>query len=122
MTFSLAVLAPPALLPGIACLALGFAQPGRIGRSPLALIELLALVAVALAGGTMAALAIGGATTLTPRGRRPRPAAAGLPARPDQRDDAAPRQLRRLDRGALCARPTLMAKPRHGVFTAWLCD
>jgi len=63
MPFSLAVLAPPALL--LIAAALGFAQPGRIGRSPLALIELLALIAVAMAGGTMAALAFGGATTLT---------------------------------------------------------
>ena len=57
------VIAPPVLL--LIAAALGFAQPGRIGRSALALIELLALLALGLALATMAVLGTSGAATLT---------------------------------------------------------
>lgn len=63
MPFHFLVLATPALL--LIAAALGFAQPGRIGRGTLAMIETLAFLAAALAGGAVAALAIGGPATLT---------------------------------------------------------
>ncbi|MEI6642685.1 MAG: proton-conducting transporter membrane subunit [Novosphingobium sp.] len=117
MPLHLLILAPPALL--LIAAALGFAQPSRIGRGPLAMIETLALLAVALAGGTMATLAIGGVTTLT--------LAAASPALPliSFRLDliSAVTLLLVSFVGWIVvryARVYLDGEARHGVFMAWL--
>lgn len=60
---SFIIIAPPMLL--LVAAVLGFARPGHIGRSALAVIELLALMAALLAAGVLARLGLVGADTLT---------------------------------------------------------
>ena len=112
-----AVLFPPLLLALAA--AFGFARPRRIGRSTLALIELLALAALALAIGTMVVVGLSGPSTLAV-------AAAG---------PALPLLAFRLDLISAVmlllvsfvgwivvryARVYLDGEERHGLFMAWL--
>jgi NAD(P)H-quinone oxidoreductase subunit 5 len=111
------VLAPPALL--LIAAAFGFAQPGRIGRSPLALIEGLALLAVAMAGGAMVALAIGGPTTLALVAAGP-----ALPLLAFRLDLISATMLLLVSFVGWIvvryARVYLDGETRHGVFMAWL--
>ncbi len=63
MPIDLLPLAPPMLL--VAAAALGFAQPGRIGRRALALIEMLALLPIAAALSAVSVLIANGPTSIT---------------------------------------------------------
>ena len=63
MPIDLLPFAPPLLL--LVAAGIGFAQPGRIGRSALALIELLALLPIGMALGALALLMTAGPHTTT---------------------------------------------------------